>query len=84
MDRIINAGFGIALTVIITLLLYVLLVAHPKQVENHKKELEAAYNSGRFAAQKGLPETINPYPPTQFYQSERLNWSMGYLSEKMK
>lgn len=84
MDRIINICFGIVITAAISLLLYALIIVRPRQMEEIRKESEAAYNFGAQAAQKGLSETVNPYPPTQFYQTQRFNWSMGYLSKKMK
>ncbi len=84
MDRIINIAIGIVFTALISAFFYTVVIMRPKEIENLRKESAAAYDFGKQAAQKGLPETVNPYPPTQFYQSQRLNWSMGYLSEKMK
>lgn len=84
MGKLIDIAFGGCITILLLFFLYVVMVKMPHDDEQRRKEAEIIYSSGRQAAQKGLPETVNPYPSTQRYDEQRLHWSRGYLSEKMK
>lgn len=83
-DKLVNMGFAIVLTGLILMFIYAVTIKRPYDDEQNRKQSEIIYNSGKQAAQKGLPETMNPYPATQRYDEQRLHWSRGYLSEKMK